>query len=165
MPRAPSSRTAARVTAAQVTGARENEVARTVALYVASELRAGERIFSEHKAGQPTSGRSAGAVSAPGPQERLELLERTVAAQAAALRRTPLAMPLPREVLTLLTAPPTSLAGVPAKDMPRVVALMDQLQLLVEDLTLRERSLAGRIACVRAARRAGPAPHVVDCSS
>lgn len=120
---------------------------------------------SERTAAQPTTRRSAGALGEPGPQERLALLERTVAAQVAALRKTPLAMPLPREVLTLLTAAPTSLAGVQAKDMPRVVALMDQLQVLVEDLTLRERSLAGRIACVRAARRAGPAAHVVDCSS
>jgi hypothetical protein len=44
------------------------------------------------------------------------------------------------------------------------VALFDQMQALIEDLTLRERALAGRIACVRSARRAGPAPHLVDSS-
>ncbi len=99
------------------------------------------------------------------PEERLVLLERTVATQSAALLRVPLSMPVPKDVLALLTAAPVSLAGLPPRYLPRVVALCDQLQGLIEDLTLRERALAGRIACVRAARRAGPAPHLLDCAS
>jgi hypothetical protein len=107
-----------------------------------------------------------GAVPADaGPLERLGRLERTVAAQTAALRQVPLPMPVPQEVIALLTAPPVSLAGLETKDLPRVIALIDQLQVLIEDLTLRERALAGRVACVRSARRAGPAAHLLDCSS
>ena len=100
-----------------------------------------------------------------GPEARLDLLERRVSAQAAALSRVPLSMPVPGEVLGLLNGPPVTLAGLPASCLPRVVALSDQLQALIADLTLRERALAGRIACTRSARRAGPAPHLLDYSS
>lgn len=74
-------------------------------------------------------------------------------------------MPVPREVIALLTAPPVSLAGLDPKDLPRVVALIDQLQELIEDLTLRERALAGQVAWVRSTRRAGPGTHLLDCAS
>jgi hypothetical protein len=116
-------------------------------------------LASGEVAGRPVPGSGAGA------GERLALLERRVSAQAAALSRVPLAMPVPRDVIALLNSPPVSLAGLPPSALPRVVALFDQLQALVEDLTLRERALAGRIACVRSARRAGPAAHLLDCSS
>ncbi len=101
-----------------------------------------------------------------GPEERLHRLEHMVAARSAALRRLPLSAPVPAEVLALLTAPPVPLTGIPPKDIPRVVALLDELQELIEDLALRQRALAGRLAAVRSARRgAGPPVHLLDCST
>jgi hypothetical protein len=97
----------------------------------------------------------------------LVLLERRVAAQAAVLARVPLSMPLPREVITLLAVAPRELDGItlPPRYLPRLVALFDQLQTLIDDVALRQRELGGRIAAVRSARRAGPAAHLVDYSS
>lgn len=99
-------------------------------------------------------------------EARLVLLERRVAAQAAALARVPLSMPVPRDVITLLAIAPSELDGMrlPPRCLPRLVALFDQLQALIDNVALRERELAGRIAAVRSARRAGPAAHVLDCS-
>ena len=97
-------------------------------------------------------------------EARLWLLERRVAAQAAALARVPLNMPLPRGVVSLLATAPHELDGteVPPVFRPRLVKLVDDLQVMVDEVTVRERELAGRIATVRAARRAGPAPHLLD---
>jgi hypothetical protein len=97
----------------------------------------------------------------------LALLERRVAAQAMALKRAPLSMPVPRSVLSLLALAPTELDGLdlPPRCQPRLVALFDQLQVIIDDLTLRERAVGGRIAAVRAARRSGPAAHLLDYAS
>ncbi len=94
----------------------------------------------------------------------LVLLERRVAAQAAALARVPLSMPVPREVVTLLAVAPTELDGIilPPRYLPRLVALFDQLQGLIDNVAMRQRELGGRIAAVRSGRRAGPAAHLVD---
>jgi hypothetical protein len=54
---------------------------------------------------------------------------------------------------------------LPPRYLPRLVALFDQLQGLIDDVALRRRELAGRIAAVRSARRAGPAAHLVDYAS
>ena len=100
-------------------------------------------------------------------EARLARLERLVAAQAAALAAVPLNMRAPRDVIALLTAPPRHLdgAGLPPHCLPRLVALLDQVQALIEDVALRQRELGGRLATVRAARRAGPAAHLLDCRS
>jgi len=100
-------------------------------------------------------------------EAQLALLERRVAAQVAALSRVPLSMPVPREVITLLAIAPTELAGLtlPPRYLPRLVALFDQLQALIDDVALRQRELGGRIAAVRSARRAGPAAHLLDFAS
>jgi hypothetical protein len=73
-------------------------------------------------------------------------------------------MPVPREVVALLTIAPAELDGLalPPRYLPRLVALFDQLQALIDDVALRQRELGGRIAAVRAGRRAGPAAHLVD---
>jgi hypothetical protein len=49
--------------------------------------------------------------------------------------------------------------------LPRLVALFDQLQALIDDVALRQRELGGRIAAVRSARRAGPGAHLLDFAS
>ena len=100
-------------------------------------------------------------------EAQLVLLERRVAAQVAALSRVPLSMPVPREVVTLLAVAPTELDGItlPPRYLPRLVALFDQLQGLIDNVALRQRELGGRIAAVRSARRAGPAAHLVDYAS
>jgi hypothetical protein len=100
-------------------------------------------------------------------EAQLVLLERRVAAQVAALSRVPLSMPVPREVVTLLAIAPTELDGLmlPPRYLPRLVALFDQLQAMIDDVALRRRELGGRIAAVRSARRAGPAAHLLDFAS
>jgi hypothetical protein len=100
-------------------------------------------------------------------EAQLVLLERRVAAQVAALSRVPLSMPVPRDVIALLAVASTELDGItlPPRYLPRLVALFDQLQGLIDDVALRRRELAGRIAAVRSARRAGPAAHLVDYAS
>jgi hypothetical protein len=100
-------------------------------------------------------------------EAQLVLLERRVAAQVAALSRVPLSMPVPREVIALLAVASSELDGImlPPRYLPRLVALFDQLQGLIDDVALRRRELAGRIAAVRSARRAGPAAHLVDYAS
>jgi hypothetical protein len=97
-------------------------------------------------------------------EAQLVLLERRVAAQVAALSRVPLSMPVPRDVVALLAVASTELEGItlPPRYLPRLVALFDQLQGLIDNVALRQRELAGRIATVRSARRAGPAAHLVD---
>ncbi len=100
-------------------------------------------------------------------EAQLVLLERRVAAQVAALSRVPLSMPVPDEVVTLLAIAPTELDGLtlPPRYLPRLVALFDQLQALIDNVSLRQRELGGRIGAVRSARRAGPAAHLVDFAS
>jgi hypothetical protein len=98
---------------------------------------------------------------------QLVMLERRVAAQVAALSRVPLSMPVPREVVALLAVASTELDDIslPPRYLPRLVALFDQLQGLIDNVALRQRELAGRVAAVRSARRAGPAAHLVDYTS
>jgi hypothetical protein len=100
-------------------------------------------------------------------EARLARLERRVAAQAAALARVPLNMRAPRSVIALLATAPAELDAMrlPPRCLPRLVALLDQVQALIDNVTLRKRELGGRLATVRAARRAGPAAHVLDCRS
>jgi len=76
-------------------------------------------------------------------------------------------MPVPREVLALLSTVIRDLDEVhlPARYLPRLATAASQVQVMINDLTQRERALAGRIAAVRCARRAGQAPHLVDYSS
>jgi hypothetical protein len=95
---------------------------------------------------------------------RLERLERRVAAQASALAAVPLNMPVPRHVIALMATAPHELDGaeMPLRYWPRLVKLIGELDTMIGDVTLRERELAGRIATVRSARRAGPAPHLLD---
>jgi len=112
-------------------------------------------------AATPTPGR--------GPEAQLSSVERHIAAQAAALQQVPLNMPLPNSVIALLASTPGALGSLrspsaPAQ-MPRVAEILDQVQAMIDDLSLRQRELAGRIATLRAARRAGPAAHLLDCSS
>ncbi len=97
-------------------------------------------------------------------ESQLVLLERRVAAQVAALSRVPLSMPVPREVVALLAVATTELDDItlPPRYLPRLVALFDQLQGLIDNVALRQRELGGRIAAVRSGRRAGPAAHLVD---
>lgn len=101
-------------------------------------------------------------------EARLVLLERRVAAQAAAIARVPMNMPIPRHVVALLATVPHELDGVaalPPRCQLRLVKLVEDVQEMVDDLTVRERELGGRIAAVRSARRAGPAPHLLDYQS
>ena len=95
---------------------------------------------------------------------RLSRLERHVAAQAAALRKTPTCMPVPPSVTALLSTAPEHLGAtkLPAQYRPRVVKLVCDLQTMIDDLTVRQREMAGRIATVRSARRAGHAAYTVD---
>jgi len=97
-------------------------------------------------------------------EAQLVLLERRVAAQVAALSRVPLSMPVPRDVIALLAVASSELDGItlPPRYLPRLVVLFDQLQGLIDNVALRQRELAGRIAAVRSARRAGPAAHLLD---
>ena len=99
-------------------------------------------------------------------EERLWRLERLVAAQAAALRKVPRNMPVPRDVLALLSTVPEALriAPVAAPQKPRLVRLINEIQAMVEELTERKNGLGGRIATVRAARRGGHSAHLVDYS-
>jgi hypothetical protein len=100
-------------------------------------------------------------------EARLSRLERHVAAQAAALQRAPRSMPVPRSVTALLATAPAALGDItlPARDRGRVVKLLDQVQVMIDELTLRKHELGGRIATVRAAGRAGPAAHTLDYES
>ncbi len=104
---------------------------------------------------------------APGAEARLALLERRVAAQAHALARVPLNMRVPDDVIALLATAPgeLDLLHLPPRCHPRLVALIDQLQALIESVSLRQRELGGRLITVSAARRAGPAAHLVDYRS
>lgn len=94
----------------------------------------------------------------------LEEVERLVTAQVAALRSVPASMPVPPDVIALLSVAPGELATrpLPARYLPRAAALCEQVQEMVDDLLRRRWELAGRIATVRAARRAGPAACTVD---
>ena len=100
-------------------------------------------------------------------ENRLALVERRVAAQATALAAVPLHMRVPRSVIALLASAPGHLdgTGLPARCLPRLVAVLDEVQALIDNVTLRERELGGRLATVRGARRAGPAAHLLDCRS
>ena len=113
---------------------------------------------------KPARAKATGAAYSGEGEERLRGLERLVAAQAAALRAVPLSEAVPRSVIALLATPTRALDGVdlPARCRPRLVSLLDQVRRMNEDLSLRQRELAGRIATVKAARRAGPAPNLVD---
>jgi hypothetical protein len=97
----------------------------------------------------------------------LARLERQLAAQAAALARVPVNMRVPPAVIALLATAPGELdgAGLPLRCLPRLVALIDQVEALIENVAQRQRELGGRLATVRAARRAGPAAHLLDCRS
>jgi hypothetical protein len=99
-------------------------------------------------------------------EERLQSLERLVAVQAAALESVPLSEIVPRSVLALLATPAQMLDGtdLPERYRPRLGTLLEQVRHMNENLSLRQRELMGRIATVRAARRAGPAPNLVDRS-
>jgi hypothetical protein len=99
-------------------------------------------------------------------EERLWRLERLVAAQAAALRKVPRNMPVPRDVLALLSTAPEALriAPVPPPQKPRLVRLINEIQAMIEDLTVRKSEVGGRIATVRTARRGGHSAHLVDYS-
>jgi hypothetical protein len=105
--------------------------------------------------------------TALGAEARLALLERRVAAQAQALARVPLNMRVPADVIALLAMAPgeLDLLRLPPRCRPRLVALIDQLQALIEDVSLRQRELGGRLMTVRAARRAGPAARLADYRS
>jgi hypothetical protein len=94
-------------------------------------------------------------------------LERRVAAQAAALQRAPLNLPVPADVLALLAVAPHELDGweLPPHYVPRVAAVGALVRAMIDDITVRERELSGRIAAVRGARRSGPAAVLVDCES
>ena len=97
-------------------------------------------------------------------EERLALLERRVRAQRASLEGVPFDFPLPPHVVALLATTPYELDGaeVPAHCQPRLVKLHSDLQAMIANLELRQAGLAGRIATVRSARRAGQALHVLD---
>lgn len=107
----------------------------------------------------PTTGSTS-----PGSEEKLALLERRLAAQAAALDRVPAYLPLPADLVALLALAPSELDGaeLPLSCLPRLMALHGRAQALVESVTLRERELAERMARVRAARRTGPPARLVD---
>ncbi len=111
---------------------------------------------------RPPPGEVEGEVDA---ENGLALMERRVAAQTAALAAVPLNMRVPRSVIALLASSPGDVdgTGLPARCLPRLVALLDQVQALIDNVTLRERELGGRLATVRAARRVGPAAHLLDC--
>ena len=97
----------------------------------------------------------------------LARLERRAAAQAAALAGVPLNMRVPPSVIALLATAPGEIdvLHLPPRCRPRLVALIDRLQGLIENVELRQREVGGRMATVRAARRAGPAAHLLDCRS
>ena len=100
----------------------------------------------------------------PDAEEALALVERRVAAQASALAQVPLGLPVPSETIALLSTVHPELAGLqlPERCRPRLVHLGDELRAMSENLALRQCELASRITSVRAARRAGPAPHLLD---
>jgi len=105
-------------------------------------------------------------------EARLARLERRVAAQATALAAVPVNMRAPRSLIALLATAPSELDAVrrdavllPPRCLPRLVALLAQVQALIDDVALRQRELGGRLATVRAARRAGPAAHLLDVRS
>jgi hypothetical protein len=116
---------------------------------------------------EPEVGRAEVGGPAPGAEARLDLLERRVAAQAQALARVPLNLRVPEDVIALLATAPgeLDLLHLPPRCRPRLVALIDQLQALIENVSLRRRELGGRLMTVNAARRAGPAAHLVDYRS
>lgn len=78
----------------------------------------------------------------------------------------PLAVPLPPELLALL-AVPTVVDGaeLPPGQEARVTRLIEAISAIRAELTERHRLLGGRLATVRAARRAGAAAHVIDYRS
>ena len=94
----------------------------------------------------------------------LSRLERHVAAQAAALRRSPPCLALPAGVTALLSSEPDCLRDLRLlpQSRARVVKVAADLQAMVDDLADRQRVLAGRIATVRSARRAGPSACTLD---
>ena len=66
--------------------------------------------------------------------------------------------------VALLATPAHELDGieVPPHLVPKVAAVLGSVAAMADDLALRQRRLAGRIATVRAARRSGPAPNLLD---
>jgi hypothetical protein len=105
------------------------------------------------------------AARAPGPEPALARLERQVAAQTAALAQVAPGWPLPQATVELLGAPlpaELDLSQLPPSYLPRLTAVVEHVQGLIEVIELRQRELAGRIAAVRSARRSGPAAHVLD---
>jgi hypothetical protein len=76
-------------------------------------------------------------------------------------------MRVPPSVIALLATAPGELGllRLPPRCRPRLVGLIGQLQAIIEDVELRQREVGGRLATVRAARRAGPAAHLLDCRS
>jgi hypothetical protein len=73
-------------------------------------------------------------------------------------------MPVPAHVIALLATVTRELDGtqLAPRCQPRLVKLVGDIQVMVDDLSLRQRELAGRIATVRAARRSGPFHHLLD---
>lgn len=95
--------------------------------------------------------------------EQLELLERQISAGQDALGHLAVWQPVPAEVIALLTtAVPLRAEQLPAGLEPRLTILMNTTADLINALEERRRLLAGRVAAVRSARRAGPAPNLVD---
>ncbi|MGA3217490.1 MAG: hypothetical protein ABSE77_00190 [Acidimicrobiales bacterium] len=76
-------------------------------------------------------------------------------------------MKVPPGVIALLATASGELdvLQLPPRCHPHLVALIDQLQALIENVSLRQQELGGRLMTVRAARRAGPAAHLVDYRS
>ncbi len=123
----------------------------------------------DHEARAPEAGGPEAGTSPAGDWEAealadLEEVERRVAAQVAALRSVPASMPVPPDVIALLSVVPGALASrpLPARYLPRAAAVCEQVQEMVDDLHRRRWELAGRIATVRAARRAGPGACTID---
>ncbi|HET9059470.1 MAG TPA: hypothetical protein VFN61_06075 [Acidimicrobiales bacterium] len=111
----------------------------------------------------PEPGDGAGAAGAA---EHLALLERQISASETALARLPAWQPLPADLIALLaTAIPVHAEQLPRGLEPRVARLMDRIDALTAELGKRERLLAGRLAAVRATRRSGRAPSLVDYKS
>jgi hypothetical protein len=105
-------------------------------------------------------------VPEPSALERLELVERQISVSETALARLPAWQPVPADVIALLaTAMPLRAGELPPGLEPRLTRLMDRVDALIAELRDRERLLAGRVATVRAARRSGPAPSLIDYTS
>jgi hypothetical protein len=106
------------------------------------------------------------ATSAAGTERALTLLERRIAAQAAAVAACPPGTPLPPRAVALLATPPSELDGAQLRpqDRPRLVKLMAQVQDMLDDLGARQTEVAARLGALRAVRRGGPVNGSLDCS-